>query len=85
MVLSESTTTDDENKAVYHIQTIITADDGKRIPGEKVAEIIRRSKETGKPMAHFAREMGLNPKIVIGAPDRVPTKENRNNPRKKKD
>jgi hypothetical protein len=85
MILSESTATEDEDKAVYHIQTIIRAEKGQRIKGERVAEMIRRSKETGQPMAHFAREMGLNPQIVIGTPDEVPTKENRNNPRKKKD
>lgn len=82
-MLSESTTTDDEGKAVYHIQTIIRAEKGKPIKGEQVAEMIRRSKETGKAMAYHAQEMGLNPQIVIGTPDEVPNKESRNNPRKK--
>jgi hypothetical protein len=80
-ILEKSTSTDDEGKAVYHIQTIVQSDSG--ISGEKIAEIMRLSKETKKPMAQLFYEAGLKPQVLIQPPDSVPDKESRN-PRRKK-
>jgi hypothetical protein len=82
-IVSETKTTDDKTKGVYRIQTLITAEEGKRIPSEVIEEIIRKSQETGKTMAHFVKESGLNAEIIVSPNDAVPEKEIRNNPREK--
>lgn len=79
-MLSETVSTDDESQAVYHIQSIITNEAG--VPMEEIAEMIRKSKETGKPVAHFLRESGMNAQILISPTDSLPDKEKRS-PRKK--
>ena len=81
-ILEQSTSTDNEGKAVYHIQTIVQSDSG--ISGEKIAEIMRLSKETKKPMTQLFYEAGLKPQVLIQPPDSIPDKENRNPRRKMK-
>lgn len=82
-IISDTRTTDDESKGVYHIQTMVIAGEGKSISGEFLEEIMRKSKETGKTMAHYFKKSGLNTQIVVSPVDTVPDKEIRTNPRKK--
>lgn len=82
-ILDDTTSTDDETKAVYRIQTIMMAEEGKAISGDLIDEIVKKSKATGKPMAHFIKESGLNAQIIVSPNDAVPEKETRSNPRGK--
>ncbi len=74
--------TDNPDEAVYHIHTILT--DKKGIPGEIIQEALQRSKDSGKPVATFLRELGYSPQVCIEPIDNIPDKQDRNHPRRDK-
>ncbi len=49
--------TTDETKAAFHLSTMIEADKGYKIPGDKVNEIIKEHKKTGVPIAKLIRRI----------------------------
>ncbi len=49
--------TEDESKSVFRISTFIQAEDGKLISGDDLAELFKRSKETGDPVAKLVGEL----------------------------
>ena len=79
-VLEHSVPTDDANAATYHIQTMVIDPNG--ISGERLSEIIKSATASGKSIANEIRKSGLPSHIVISPVDELPTKEERNNPRK---
>ena len=85
LILSNTKTTEDVENATFHIQTKLKPRDGSRIEMDLVVEAMKRSKEHGKPVAHFLRELGLDPQIKISPADSIVEKVERNNPRKKSD
>ena len=57
--------TDDPQKAVWRIQTFLEAPKGKTISGNKIAELIKESKNTGVPLARLVRKLGCKQRTVI--------------------
>jgi hypothetical protein len=49
--------TEDESKAVYHLRTIVEAKPGTTLSGDEIAQLIEKSKATGRPLAELAREL----------------------------
>ena len=77
--------TGDMNKATFHIQTMITAEDGKMISGDEVADLIEESKRTGVPMAKLVKRLKDVKRIVFIEPgDGVPQPAQRKASRGKK-
>jgi hypothetical protein len=81
-IIEDVQTTDNPNEAVYHIHTILT--DKKGIPSVIINEALRKSRNSGKPVANYLREMGFSPQVYIEPIENIPNKQNRNHPRKKK-
>lgn len=80
-ILDILTTTDDENEAVYHVQTMVRCEEG--IPQDVVDEAISKAKDMKVPVARIFRELGYEAMVAIEPADSLIEKENRNNPRKK--
>ena len=57
ILLNNMKNIDDEKQSAFHLSTIIMAEPGKTISGDKFAELIKRSKETKIPMAKLAQEL----------------------------
>lgn len=87
-LLENMKTTNDYEHATWHMQTMITAEPGKTISGDKIAELIRESKETGQPLAKLVKKLdGVKTSVLIepgeGVPDQA-LRTQRNRGRKKK-
>ncbi len=47
----------DEDDGVYNLQTLVEAEPGKTLSGDDIADLFKKHKETGIPMAKLIREM----------------------------
>lgn len=56
-ILNLMVRTDDEAQSVFHISTFIQAEEGKLISVDDLAELVKRSKETGVPLARLVGEL----------------------------
>ena len=81
-ILNETKSTEKESEGVYRIQTIIEAEPGKSISGEMIANVVAKSKASGKPMAYYLKDTEHLTKIIVSPVDSVPNKEIRANPRR---
>jgi hypothetical protein len=81
-ILEASRINGDPEKAVYHIQTLLS--DEKGISGDVIADALKKSKESGQPVAVFLRELGYRPTVYIEPAEAVPDKQTRPHPRKPK-
>jgi hypothetical protein len=74
-------TTENEEEAVYHIQTVLHLEEG--IPCEMLNKAMAIAKEKKVPVAKILRELGYDAKVVIEPAESLITKESRSNPRQK--
>ncbi len=72
-LLSYMRTAKDESAAPFRLQTMIAAEPGNTISGEKIMELIEESKSTGIPLAQLARKLdGVSVSTVITPGDGIP-------------
>lgn len=73
-LLKDMQITTEENKSSFHLQTVITAEPGKTISGDKIAAIIAESQKTGKPIAALAQSHinDASIKVLISPGEGVP-------------
>jgi len=69
----------DESTGVYNLSTFIEAEPGKTLSGTELAELIKKSKETGIPIAKLAKDMKNVGSIqtIISPGPRVPDQAGR--------
>jgi hypothetical protein len=80
-VLQESLVTEDPENATYHIQSLISTDDGSELDMDLILEAINKSKESGKPVANFLKDLQYNRQIIVSPADSIPDKEVRSKTR----
>jgi hypothetical protein len=80
-IIQTTKTTTDEKEAQYHLTTMIS--DPAGISGDLINEALKKSQESGRPIANILREMGLQPSVIIEPPENIPDKQIRPHPRKK--
>lgn len=56
--------TDDEENATFHTSTLIQAPEGQFISLESLKEAYQKSKETGKPVSHFMKDLAPEAQIT---------------------
>ena len=56
-LLASMQKSDDQQEGVYNLQTLIEAEPGKTLSGTELAEIFKKHKETGLPIARLIRDM----------------------------
>jgi hypothetical protein len=72
--------TDDPARATHHNQIIIQAEDGKKISGDVIANLIEESKRTGKTMSELAKKIPDAKVSVIVSPVEDAVDLRHNNP-----
>jgi hypothetical protein len=75
------TTTENQEEAVYHIQTVIHLEED--IPHEALNKAMAIAKEKKVPVAKIIRELGYDARVAIEPAESLITKESRTNPRQK--
>lgn len=78
--------TDDEDEAIYHMSTLIIADEGKKISGDLIADIIEESNKTKVPLSKLIHQKfsdTASVKTVILPSDNVPEIANRTEHKKR--
>lgn len=84
-LLNGMRTTDDMDKATFHLQTMIEAEPGKTISGDDIADLIEESKRTGIPLARLVKRLqGVKTRVFIEPGEGVPKPAQRKKKRKKK-
>lgn len=73
-LLDNMQSTTDEDKSSFHLQTIVTAEPGKTISGDKIAAMMEESQKTGKPIAALAQKYinDASVKVLISPGESVP-------------
>lgn len=68
----------DEDNAQFHLQTMITAENGHTISGDRIADLIEESKRTGVPMAKLIKQLpNVKVETIISPPESIPEKASR--------
>jgi len=84
-IIQHTTTTDNENDATYHMQTMVMAKD-KPIRGEDLHAMINESKKTGKPLASLVDKYlggSTNISTMVSPVDTIPDIAKRTGRKKK--
>ncbi len=73
-LLNSMSRADDESDGIYHLSTFVEAELGKTISGSELADLVKKSKERGIPIAKLAKEMKNvgSVKTIISPGPRVP-------------
>lgn len=76
----------DESDGTYHLSTFVEAEPGKTLSGTELAELYKKSRAAGVPMAKLMREMTNVGKVttIIGPGPRVPDQAGRKMGEKKR-
>ena len=75
---------DDESKQQFHISTVVTADEGTKISGDDLADLMEEHNTTGVPLAKLMRKLkNVKAQSFISAGPGVPDIAARNPNRKK--
>jgi len=82
-IINSSTSSQSDMDNVMRFDTFIEADEGETIKGEEISEIIKKSKETGEPLAKLVRKLGYKTKTIISPGERIPEILHRTKKRKK--
>ncbi len=85
-LLAAMKNTDDQKNGVYNLQTLIEAEPGKKLSGTELAEILKKHKETGIPIARLIRSIknvGRATTYITPGP-RVPDQAGRKSGKKKR-
>ena len=86
VLLSAMQKSDDEDEGVYNLQTLVKAEPGKTLSGTELAEIFKKHKETGIPIARLIRDiknLGQATTYITPGP-RVPDQAGRKSGEKKR-
>ena len=77
--------TDDEEKATFHMQTMLVADPGTEISGDEIADLIEESRQTGIPLAQLVKKLNnVRTRVFIEPGSGVPEPAQRKRVRVKK-
>lgn len=71
-IVKYSAPTDDEEKATFKFETIVEAEPGKPISGDKIEEIFKESKEKNVPISSLVHKLGAKATTIITPAPAVP-------------